>query len=265
MLVFIFLLSFSSAVFELKTVEIFFLSPENRPINISSNSVFNTQEKISKVISSADFQFGKLMFLQEKDKYIIDLERNNPYLETLKIEAVFPNKFVIKARERLPVFYISNEETKYILDKDYKILEISSAVFAELQIPILFKKNGAQETFFSFFSLSPLALTAGQFLSENNLVFSSISLWQMIYEFNLSSDISALTINETTGTVFIEIDTKNASYGVKLALENVLNSFDKKFRKLLSALLTLREKERIKTTYGKLFIDDACNCYWNNL
>ena len=53
--------------------------------------------------------------------------------------------------------------------------------------------------------------------------------------------------------------------GIKLIVENVLENFDKKLNKLLSAFKTLINKEKIKTTYGVLSINNSLNCYWNNL
>lgn len=265
MLIFIFILSFSSAVFELKTVVVHFYSLENEEINITNNSVFNTDESVKNIISSGGFEYGKLMFLQQKDKYIINLERNNPYLETLDLEAVFPDTFVINARERVAVYYIIYEEKTFLLDKDYKILEIANNLSVSDLIPITFEENGSEKTFFSFFSLSPLAFSQCQFLSENNLVFSSLNLWQFLNEFNLNSEVTKICVNKENGTVFLEVSTKSSSYGVKLVVENVLNDFEKKINKLLNAFLTLVEFERIKTTYGELLIDDFCNCFWNNL
>ncbi len=265
MLIFIFILSLSSAVFELQTVVVLFYSQENEKIDFTNNNVFNTLESVEKIVSSGNFEYGKLMFLQQKDKYIINLERNNPYLETLNLEAVFPNKFVIKARERIAVFYMPFEEKTLLLDKDYKILEISTNPDVSGLIPITFEENDNEKFFFNFFSLSPLAFSQGQFLSENNLVFSNLNLWLYLLEFNLTNEVSNVNINKKNGTVFVEISTKTSSYGVKLVVENMLNNFDKKIIKLLNAFSTLEQNERIKTTYGELLIDDFCNCFWNNL
>lgn len=265
MLIFIFTLSLSSAVFELKTVVLHFYSQDNKKIELTSNNVFKTNESVQEIISSGSFEYGKLMFLQQKDKYIINLERNNPYLETLCLQAVFPNKFVIKARERVAVFYIFYEENIFFLDKDYKILEISGSLNVDSLIPITFKENNNELNFFSFFSLSPFAFSLGQFLSENNRVFSNLNLWKWLRGFNLSSEVLKINIHQRNGTVFLEISTKTSSYGLSLVVENVLIDFDKKINKLLNAFSTLEQNERIKTTYGELLIDNDCNCFWNNL
>ncbi|NCB48357.1 MAG: FtsQ-type POTRA domain-containing protein [Clostridia bacterium] len=265
MLIFIFILSLSSAVFELKTVEICFFSQENVKIKIVDNTIFNTTNSVDAIISSADFEYGKLMFLQQKDKYIINLERNNPYLETLDLEVVFPNKFVINARERVATFYIQYEEKSFLLDKDYKILEIVDNLLVSELVPITFEKDRNSNSFFSFFSLSPLAFSQSQFLSENNLVFSSLNLWTYLRSFSLTNQISNINIKLENGTVFAEISTKTSSYGIKLVVKDILKDFEKKIYKLLNAFKTLEENERIKTTYGQLLIDELCNCFWNNL
>lgn len=242
-----------------------FFSDENREVSLSQNKIFNTKTKVENLLSSANFEYGKLIFLHQKEKYALNLERANPYVEVLGIEALFPNKFVLKARERTAVFYIQNGEEFFFLDKDYKILQIENSLDSQPLIEISFRQNDAPVTFFSFFSLSSFAFAPAQFLSENNLVFQSLILWKYLLAYNLTTSFSKITLANQNGTVFAEIHTKSPSYGIKLTVCHMLESFEKKIKKLFDALLTLRQNERIKTTYGELRIDESLNCFWNNL
>lgn len=265
MLIFILVLSFSSAVFELKKVEVKFFSDENREVPLSQNKIFSTASSVQALIDTANFEFGKLIFLHKKEKYILNLERGNPYIEALSIEAVFPNKFVLKARERSGVFYIQNDGKFLILDKDYKILDIKNNMESDNLIEISFRQNSSFVSFFAFFSLFAFALSPAQFLSENNRVFQSLDLWKYAVAYDLANDLSKMVIINENGTVFADIHTKSASYGIKLVVVNLLENFEKKIKKLLDALFTLRQNEKIKTTYGELKIDENFNCFWNNL
>jgi hypothetical protein len=265
MLISILILSFSSAVFELKNIQVCFYSQQGTLLSIDENKIFNSQQSVENIISSANFEYGKLMFLQQKDKYLLNLERNNAYLETLNLQAVFPNTFVVSVRERYSVFYFSTDSQLYLLDKDYKILDIVSTADTTDLIPINFQKDDETMSFFSFFSLSSLAISVCQFLSENNRVFQNIQVYSLLSSFGLLSAVKSLDVIQQDGTVLLEIPTKSSSYGVLLRVQNVLENFEKKFKKLVSALLTLKENESVKTTYGTLEIDENCNCFWHNL
>ncbi len=271
MLVFVFVLTLSSTVFTLKSVEIWFINDFGQTVSLESNKVYSTRSKLDEVLSSVNFNYGELLFLVDKNKYISQLESNNPYFKVVNIEAVFPNKFVVKAQERKALYYFEVEDEIYLIDKDFKILDITkTAQNLSGLIQINFESmRGYSQNFFEFFELSNLALESGSFLSQNNLVFTELNnLYDIIlsvFDSEFLNIIRAVTIQEIAENTVSLILTTMSPFGVTLEVENILNDFDKKMTKLLNALMTLKNKERIKTTYGRLKIDNKVNCYWYNL
>ena len=271
MLVFVFILTFSSTVFTLKSVEICFINDSGQTVSLDSNKIYSTQSKLDEILSSVNFNYGELLFLLDKDKYINQLESNNPYFKVIGIEAIFPNKFLVKAQERKDFYYFEVEDEIYLLDKDFKILDIAKN-FQNLSglIEINFESmRGYAQNFFEFFELSSLALESGFFITQNNLVFSALNnLYDIIlsvFDFEFLESVTSLLIVENGEDNASLILNTSSPFGITLEVENLLNDFDTKMTKLLNALMTLKNKERIKTTYGRLKIDSKINCYWYNL
>ncbi len=272
----VFLSIFSSQVFKLKTVEIiFFDDEETRVVNIKNNSVFNTNEKINSILSTTKFDYGNLVFLIDKSSYISSLEQKNPYLKLKKIEIKFPNKLLVSACERRPVFYIQSADKIYLLDNDFKLLEIKSKLqinTSKLTQILVVTELEENRDFFSFFNVLPEVYEAGQNLKENNMVLDCISNMPTILDNYLSSSVnianfcSNIIIKEKgVDTINLKITTSLRSYGISLVIENIFNNFDRKLNKLINAFNTLKRTEPIKTTYGELLVDENINCYWNNL
>ncbi len=267
MVIITFLLLFSSVIFELKYVEVRFINNYGQEINLADNKIYTTKTKLNEVISSTHFDYGKLMFLINKDEYASELERKNPYIKVVSIEAIFPNKLIINAKERQPVFYFELNDKFYLLDEDFKILNIVSNNLSNPLICFDFiNQNEIKTDFFSFFNLSSKIYTVGDFVSYNNLIFSSMLDFYTILDTLLDRDfllnISNLTLSNK-GNDSINLTIKTISpYGIELEISDLTNNFNDKFKKIINAFKTLLNKEKVKTTYGKLLIDKNNNCFW---
>lgn len=268
-LIFAFVTLLASPIFKLSKVEIKFLNKKNEVVLLKDNFVFNTEEKVNSLISSAGFDFGQSMFLINKSNYKTQLENKNPYVKLIKISSVFPNKIFIYATEREELFYISSNDKYFILDEDFKILNILKKEHRVEKLEITFLKDNLKVSFFDFFNISSLAFDSGQYLWENNLVFDAIKNFMKIFnelDVLMLGDIDSFLIeNNSSGTINLCLGTENDCYGIKLIIKDILKNFDKKFKKLNLAFKTLVENEKIKTAYGCLYIDNNLNCFWNNL
>lgn len=271
-ILFVFVFLLGSPIFKLQNVEIKFFNDNNQVIFIKDNLVFNNKQKINKIISSGKFDYGNSLFLINKENYVSRLDKNNPYLKLIKISSVFPNKIIVYARERKPVFYISNDNDYFLLDREFKILEITqNNEKTKNLIYISAYANNKQKTFFEFFNISNYAYEESQYLYENNLIISSfkniVETINNFSNFNIFNNniFENLIIFEKSNYACLKILTKKECYGLTLEIENVLENFDRKLHKLLCALKTLYKQEKIKTTYGVLSINNSFNCFWNNL
>lgn len=268
MLIFVFLLTLSSALFELKSVEICFYNSNSKVIDISQNKIYNTQKKVDEIINTTNFDYGQSLFLTNSNDYTYMLESKNPYLKVLYIESLFPNKLLVKATERQKLFYISSLENDFIFDSEYKILEKGENLDKAELIKFEFQnKSGRELSFFDFFEISSFAFDVGQFLTENNLVFDSITNCVNIINSNFSlllQNSVSFIIEEDEQDVNFLIKTKGI-LGVSIEIEDLFNDFDKKLTKVLQSLQTIYDVERVKTTYGKILIDKNCNCFWYNM
>jgi len=264
----------SSPIFKLQKVEVVFYDLKNNKVNLVSNSVYNSPDKVEKILSSTNFAYGQSLFLLDKNSYSEDIERKNPYIEMIKILSVFPNKIVLNVRERTPRYYIKGQNKLFLLDVNFKLLEITKS-YEKLSsmIEISANKNSYEENFFNFFELSDKTYEVGQSFCENNIAVTELkntlnSLDNLLKELNLTQNnfFSKISLAEnSTGTLSFVFKTKSAPYGVVLVLEDALKNSTKKVKKLFNAFKTLEVYEKIKTTYGQLKIDNNFNCYWNNL
>lgn len=260
-----------SPFFKLQNVEIKFINDKNEVVLLEDNVVFNNSKKVNQVISSAKFDYGSSLFLINKQDYVSRLDKNNPYFKLVNISSVFPNKMVVYAKEREPVFYISNNEDYFLLDRDFKILEITNNVEKiNNLILISAKERNLDVNFFEFFDVSSLAFEPSQYLYENNLIMEKIkNIVKVINNFDcfsLNQNIfKSLVIYEKDDFPNLILKTNEDVFGIKLEVENILENFDKKLHKLLCAFKTLINQEKIKTTYGVLSINNFLNCFWNNL
>lgn len=259
----IFLLFFSSTFFQLKEVELIFYDLKDKVINLEDNLIYNTSEYKNKILNSANFEFGKILFLHNKNEYIKNIEESNDLIEVIDIEAVFPNKFKVNARERIGMFYFQSAGEYYILDKDFKILKITNEKPEDNLCEIsFFDSINKSLTFFEYFEITKIALDKGQFLDENNLIFMSIknifSIFKKIdLEFFKNSKILIKDKSSNSQNLIIY---KN---DFVFEIEEVLINFDKKAKKLCSGYLTVL-KNSLRTS-GKILVDKNINCFWYNL
>ena len=268
LLIIIFIIS--SPLFTLKSVDVVFLDENNNIIQIKNNKVFNSNEKIENILLSANFKYGSSLFLLNKDNYKNNIENKNAYLKIIDVQSVFPNKLLLKAKERKSLFYISSNEKCFVLDEDFRILEIiNTNDKMDNLIEIVIKdKNNNIVSFFNFFAISDKAFEIGQYLNENNNVFKRLNnLNRIIKNFTINfKDFVKFEICEIKESkINLNIYTSTKNLGVLLTLENLIENPDNKLIKLFNALETLLKKEKIKTSYGILKINDSLNCTWHNL
>ena len=263
MLVLIMLFVMSSSVFELSSVEVKFYTLRGQPRSISSNKVYNSTEKTQEVLTSAQFDYGSLVFSLDKHKYISRIENAHPYIKVLSLENIFPNKLVLNALEREELFCILGAQNILVLDSEFKILDMRESVNS--LCPITFFDRDRQTTFYDFFDVSCLAFEEGMFLSENNLVFEGIiNMLPIISSFglNLIDATSTLLLTKRDNNIVDLALSTPSPYGIVLQICNIFEQFDYKLNKLLSAFCTLIQKEKIKITHGRLVVDENLNCRW---
>lgn len=118
------LVTLSSTVFIVNKIEINWTTSLN---------VFSLNDN-EKIINSGNLNKNTSIFLVNKNEFINNLEKNNPYIKIVNVETVFPNKLVIHAGEREVLFALkvtdsaNNNNYNYILlDKDLKVLEKTTA------------------------------------------------------------------------------------------------------------------------------------------
>lgn len=267
----VFIFTLSSPLFTLKKVSLVFYDDNNCIVSTKNNKVYNTSEKINKIVSSAEFNYGTSLFTFEKDVYINRIDNKNPYLKLLNAQVVFPNKLKLSVKERVPCCYILSSKALFLLDNDYKILEIlpiSEALNYKNLVQIKIQnKNGVEISFFNFFYISESAFESGQYLSENNLILTNFkNIFKVIETFNVLKDsISFIAISENLNENMDLLFYTNSNLGIMLKVQNALDNLNSKLSKLFCALETLYYKEKIKTTYGTLTINESLNCSWNNL
>ena len=86
-------------------------------------------------------------------KYYQKFEAQNPYAKLLSIKSKYPNKLVFYVSERQPCYVICSNNLSFILDKDYKIVEINNTTQNNL-IEILCLADDKKVNFFDFFKIS---------------------------------------------------------------------------------------------------------------
>ncbi len=266
MLVFVLLLTLSSAIFELKYIDICFFDNKGNMLNITQNQIYNSKEKVNKIISSTNFEYGQSLFIMNSSEYTFSLENKNPYLKVINIESIFPNKLIINAQERKKLFYIQSLNEDFIFDSEFKLLEKGKSLDKTNLINFAFQnRNGGELSFFDFFEISSFALDAGQFLNENNKVFikidNCVKIIKSYFEELLTNTSKFIIEEEESNLLNLKINTCNI-LGITLEVKDIFNDFDKKLNKIMQSFLTLYNTEKIKTTYGRIVIDKNCNCYW---
>lgn len=262
-LIFVLMFSFSSAIFELKYVDIVFLD-RGKTLSTSETSSLK-----GKILEETVFDYGSSIFFVANNKYNEQIEHNEPKIKVLGAEKVFPNKLLIKVCKREPIFYFLANSKAYLLDSEFKILSIQPlqefvdtvAQKNDKIREITFKKGEIEQDFFTFFSLNENILDCGQFLSQNNKVFSSIANFYKYstLDSRFFDNVASFCFNFDEKIVNLEISTYS---GIKIEIDDILQKFDEKMLKICNAYFTLQEKEPIKVTHGTLKIDTNKNVSW---
>lgn len=253
-----FLIFLTSSLFVLQSVELCLYQKNNNSTFTKVNAV-NTYN-----LSSIQSQIGTSIFNVKKEVYIKPFEEDNPSYKILNVEIKFPNKIVFNVIKRQELFYITNNKEIFILDEDFKIIKKGNinTYSTENLIEIAGKNsNKTYLNYFEFFDVSTSFYYEGYFLKENNLLIKLIKNF-----YNIVSNVN-IELNIFKNMLFVEVDNTcnlhlktNNLYGIELIIENIENNFNYKFLKVLNAFLTLEKKDKIKTTYGFLKIDNNLNC-----
>lgn len=204
----------SFTVFSLKSVTLDYRT--------SKENITATDEEI---IESADIDLGGSVFFRNKQYYIDNIERENPFVKVINIETVFPSSYVIHIAERQKVFAVEHNGQYYIVDEDYKVLEINEQTDAILL-------NGLE--------ISGTSYAVGEFLEvensqpiysalyENNrplneqkAMIESIT-FTSIYDKNIGESQPVIELKFFSGQTFRII---NSSYGLRYKVALMLDVF----------------------------------------
>lgn len=265
----VFLIFFiSSSFFKLSLVEIVFYDKDfKNEIDLKNNRVYTSNTKLEELKTLAVKDFGQSIFLINTQKYYKNFEAQNPYAKLLQVKSKYPNKLIFCVSERQPFFVVSSDVCEYILDEEFKIIEIRTEKNQDLMEILCFKDNKVV-SYFEFFNISPYAFVEGQFLNENNLLLQAIkNLNKIFYKTTVNfNNIDSLTFSETKkGEPDLIIKTFN-NYGASFKISNFIEKFDEK---LLSVLLefekSLIQNEQIKICFGLYEINKDMKVVWNNL
>lgn len=208
----------SSTIFSLKNVNLVFYS----------NTINLTDKEL--IVESGDFQYNQSIFFLNKQKYIDNLEKSNPYLKVLNIETKFPNNLTINAIERNELFvvktYQDNSFKNYaIVDDEFKVLNTSSSFVNSNLNPILVNIE----------DYNYLSTTQGDFL--DNSIYDNIlkSLANELLGYNnnvllLKANFAEIHINfENKNNILIKMHS-----GVEILLKDYNAKLEGKFMLALS-------------------------------
>ena len=110
-----------AVVFRLRTVDVEFRS---RAIQSETNLGENVQEK---VLDDGGFGFGKNILFMNLNNNVKNIEKQNPYVKVEQVIRYFPGTVRVYISERLPRYRVRDTSVTdrwYILDKDFKVLDI---------------------------------------------------------------------------------------------------------------------------------------------
>lgn len=88
---------------------------------------FETAESQEEVLNSVNFYEKQSVFFMNKKKLKTELERNNPYIEIINIETIFPSTIVVHAMEREPVYAFEYGHAYLLTDAKLKVLSVISS------------------------------------------------------------------------------------------------------------------------------------------
>lgn len=170
----------------------------------------------STVLSSSKLNKGKSVFLLDREDYINNLEQNQPYINVLALEVVWPNTVVFHYTEREELFALSFDDFYAYVDSNFKVLRVEQGSFASTQQnPILLNNivgldedkivPGSflnKDLFFDYLGLAEAYNAIGYGANDMRSMLSSMSVVQ-------NDDGDLLTIKTYLG---VKITILNAGY-----------------------------------------------------
>lgn len=222
LIIFVFLtlvIVISSTAFTVSKVQIKWLVQPQR---------FNKTDEVA-IIDSAEFKRGESVFLLNKEHYINKLESNNPYINVLGLEIVFPNQVVLHIAERQVEYAlkVSNAQQtgsfNYVfLDDELKVLEIST-------LPIIPSSTSFNVLEIVNMSLSDADFTVGTF-AEQLLVNNVLTELAFAVKF---SGYNNINFRAFVKNIVLEFDTRceltiYTNWGINILINDATNKLTEK-------------------------------------
>lgn len=169
------------------------------------------------VLSASKLNKGKSVFLLDREDYINNLEKSQPYIKVLAIEVVWPNTVKFHYNEREELFAIALNDGAYVyVDSEFKVLRIVQGSYTSTQQnPILLSatidKSSEQisqgdfldkNEFFDYLNLAQAYTNLGYSVSDMRSMLSGASV-------SSNEDGDVLRINTYLG---VKINILNAGY-----------------------------------------------------
>lgn len=230
------------------------------------------------IIESADIDMGGSVLFRNKQHYIDNIERANPYVKVVNIETVFPSSFVIHIAERQEVYALEHNNQFYIIDEDYKVLRITDEYTSDQTNAMLLsglEKNGTSYAVGEFLQVTN-SVSIYSALYENNRplneqreMIESITLTSEFDE-NLGQEQSVIELKFFSGQTFKII---NSTYGLRYKTALMLDVFSQIYDFIgqnvtIDGEQVLLTEENLKTAtfeirnYYDYRVYDESDCYF---
>ena len=95
----------------------------------TTNEIYDTQTLSHEITEKCEIDFGKSVFLMDKKKTILSIEKNYPNLKVINIETKFPSSVLIHLALRQQLFAFERDGQTYICDEELKVLEIKQGYY----------------------------------------------------------------------------------------------------------------------------------------
>ena len=103
----------------------------------TTNEIYDTQTLSHEITEKCEIDFGKSVFLMDKKKTILSIEKNYPNLKVINIETKFPSSVLIHLALRQQLFAFERDGQTYICDEELKVLEIKQGYLSTKSNAIL--------------------------------------------------------------------------------------------------------------------------------
>ena len=193
----------------------------------------NITQSDDDIIASADFRIGGSVFFHGKKTYIENIEKENPYIEVLNIETVFPSKFIIHLKERLEVYCFKTQKGYYVCDDKLKVLKILENFDSTEENAILVDGVVVSQNY-----------EVGQVMKVENFA----NIYQSLYENNRTLAIQQSIIKEIKFSV---VKDENISKDMLLASITIFNGMKYNIYNCDYGLLA--KTKMFMTVYSQIF------------